>query len=77
MLLARSMRVQSLVARFHPIDPEEHSEAVARAEKCETECEALKSSKAKEEQETVASKALIVHLNKETSQHKENLEYTN
>lgn len=70
-------RVQSLVARFHPIDPEDHSKAVARAEKSEKECETWKSLKVKAEQETVASKALIVRLNKEISQHKENLESTN
>jgi hypothetical protein len=67
-------RVQSLVARFHPIDPEEHSKAIARAEKYEKESETWKSLKAKAEQDTAASKALIVRLNREVSQYKENLE---
>lgn len=69
-------RVQNLVARFHPIDPEEHSRAVARAEKSEKESETWKSLKAMAEQETAASKALIASLNREVSQYKENLDST-
>lgn len=70
-------RVQSLVSRFHPIDPEEHSKALSRAEASEKENETLRNLKAKAEQEASALRSVIARLNKDISHHKDNLDSAN
>mmetsp|Transcript_59757 Transcript_59757/g.177074 ORF Transcript_59757/g.177074 Transcript_59757/m.177074 type:complete len:2177 (-) Transcript_59757:51-6581(-) len=63
-------RVQSLVSKFNQIDPEEHTQALARADSLSRKCESLKILKEKADKECIATKALLVRLNKEITVHK-------
>jgi len=67
-------RVQSLVSKFNTIDPEEHAQALSRAEASKKECESLKISKERTEKECASAKALVSRLNKELAQRKSALE---
>ena len=60
-------RVQSLVKKFHQIDPEEHANALKKVEESEKQCAALQSAKENAEKETASVKSLVTRLNKEMS----------
>ena len=67
-------RVQSLVSKFNTIDPEEHAQALARAEASKKECESLKNAEERSDKECASAKALVTRLNKEITQTKTALE---
>jgi len=67
-------RVKSLVSKFHQIDPEEHSKALAKLEESKKECATLQSAKHQAGKETSSAKALITRLNKDIAKQRETTE---
>jgi len=63
-------RVTSLVTKFHQIDPEEHSKALAQVEECKKECAKLNTAKENAERQSAAAKNLIIQKNKEMNKFK-------